>query len=273
MESENSTISKTINKELEPYLNKIHNMDCLELMAKLPDNCIDLILTDPPWFISQEVIIHRSINPKKYKYVGKDINLDFGTWDHFESEEEYWKYIKIRFKECFRILKTGGHFISFFDQNKMSHLVDFGRENNMHMRQHLYWLKTNPVPRARMVDFMVALEQAVWFTKETKSKATFHYELGQQKNYIKTSIPGHTTKIDGERIHPTQKPVKLGLIWFRYLSNEGDVVFDPFAGSGAFLLAAQETGRNWFGCENKEVYCKKANERIERFKQQLKLEI
>lgn len=246
-------------------LNRITEGDCLSIMRKWPDNSVDMILTDPPWFVSKQIKIHRSLNPQKYKYVGKDISLDFGRWDHFDSEEAYWNYITARFSEMVRVLKPKGHLITFFDQRRISHLIDYLQKHNMLLRQHLYWLKSNPVPRARKVDFMVALEQAVWFTKGTKSGATFNYQLGQQANYVKHCIVGRATKADGERIHPTQKPIGVMKVWIRYLTNENELIVDPFGGSGATCVAAWECHRNFIGIENKRQYAKAARKRLKQF--------
>ena len=238
--------------------------DCQDIMAQMPNGCVDLGLTDPPWMVSQEVVIHRSMNPKKYKYVGKDINLDFGEWDHFENEEQYLAFTEAWIKEAVRVTKEKGHLVIFFDQNRSTQLIEIARRTGCLMRQHLYWLKSNPVPRARKVDFMVALEHACWFTKSTKSGATFNYQLGQQPNYIKCAIPGHTTKEDSDRIHPTQKPARVLKVWISYLSNEGDLVADFFAGSGTTCLVADRLNRNFFGCDISSEYVATALERLEK---------
>jgi len=236
-------------------------------MKLIESSSVDLIITDPPWCISREVTIHRSMNPMKYKYVGKDINLDFGKWDHFESEEEYREFTKNWFTEAVRVLREGGHLITFFDVMRISWLVELAKGLSCIPRQVLYWLKTNPVPRARCVDFIVSLEAAPWFTKGTKSraKATFNYQLGQQRNYVEAPIPGHTTKEDGDRVHPTQKPLKPIKVWILYLSNRGDLVLDPFCGSGTVCLAAKMLGRHFIGIEREEIYWKAANERLSCF--------
>jgi len=243
-------------------INQVVQDDCVRIMNGWPDDCVDMVLTDPPWFISSGVTIHRSKDPQKYKYVGKDISLDFGPWDHFESEEKYWNFTNGWLGEATRVLKPRGHLITFFDQNRVSHLIDHGRKLGLQMRQHLYWLKANPVPRARKVDFMVALEAAVWFTKETKSGATFNYQLGQQHNYIKAPIPGHTTKEDGERSHPTQKPVKVLKVWISYLTNKDDLVLDPLCGSGSTLVAAKKLGRRYIGVDISPKYIEAARRRL-----------
>lgn len=263
--------------KMELPINQVVCGDCVEVMGKWPDGCIDAVITDPPWFVSQQVTIHRQMNPKKYskkipdgrydkdgkwKYRGRDINLDFGPWDHFESEEDYWNFTEAWLKEATRVLKPRGHLITFFDQNRISRLIDYARGLDMKMRQHLYWLKTNPVPRARKVDFMVALEAAVWFTKSTKSGATFNYQLGQQRNYVESPIPGHTTKEDGGRDHPTQKPVKVLKVWISYLTNESDIVVDPLCGCGPTLMAAKKLGRRYIGIDIEPKYVEVSKRRL-----------
>lgn len=243
----------------------IYHSDCREILPLLPEHSVVLALLDPPWFISQEVVIHRSMNPKKYnwKYRGKDIDLDFGEWDKFASEEEYLAFTRGWFTQCVRVLRESGHLVTFFDLMRITHLVELARELDCIPRQVLFWLKTNPVPRARCVDFMVSLEAAPWFTKGTKSrsKATFNYQLGQQPNYVPAPIPGHTTGADGARSHPTQKPVKVLSAWINYLSNIGDVVLDPFLGSGATAVAAKNLRRKCIGIEIDEAYAELAAKR------------
>ena len=249
------TILKGDCREILPQL------DVREYFPHLTENKVDLVLTDPPYFISQEIVIHRSMNPQKYKYVGKDINLDFGEWDKFESEEDYRHFCQSWIEKVAIILKEGGHFVTFFDQNRTSYLIEDARSYGMAMRQHLYWLKTNPVPRARKVDFMVALEHACWFTKGSKSGATFNYQLGQQQNYVSAPIPGHTLADDGERSHPTQKPFKVLAVWINYLSNADDIILDPFLGSGTTCYCAKKLNRYSIGIEIEEKYCEIAARR------------
>ena len=241
--------------KLDEFLNQVICGDCREAMREWPNGCVDMVLTDPPWMISSKVIIHRSMNPIKYR-AKKSIILDFGKWDHFEDEDEYRSFTKGWLTEATRVLKEGGHLITFFDQNKSSDLIKLAKSVGLTMRQHLYWLKSNPVPRARKVDFMVALEHAVWFTKGSKSGATFHYELGQQRNYVEAAIPQHP------RFHPTQKPLNVLGVWIKYLSNQGDIILDPMCGSGSTLVAAKQLGRHFIGIDLNPTYVEMAKKRL-----------
>jgi len=261
--------------ELEPYLNKIHNIDCIELMAKLPDNCIDMILTDPPWGISSEVVITRGRNKMKFK--GPNLVLDFGKWNHFEDLDDYLKFTFKWVDEAVRILRPGGIFIIYFDRDKINFL-SFYLQHKYAFKAKGYYahLKSNPVPQARRVKWMNGWEElGMW--QKPGGKLTYNYQLGQEKDYSIHPIVGHTTKEDGERIHTTQKPLKIAMKFIVYWSNKGDIIFDPFTGSGAFLLACEKLERNWIGSEIDKTYCDAANKRIEEFrksqKAQMKLEI
>jgi len=239
---------------MELPINQVLVGDCRQILKQFPDECIDMVLTDPPFMISSEIVIHRNNN---YKYKGKDIILDFGKWDHFENEEEYWKFTKEWLTEASRILKKSGHLITFFDMDKVTPLIEFAQTLNLERRQHLFYLKENPVPRVRKVDFMVALEHAIWFTKSPRSGSTFNYWLGQQPNYVKAPIPNNP------RYHPTEKPVKVLEVWIKYLTNLNDIVLDPMCGSGSTLVACKRLGRRFIGIDIDSNYVEIARKRLE----------
>jgi len=143
----------------------------MEVLPKMPDASVDLVVTDPPYMISREAKIARSRNPlKRGKFKGKDISFMFGAWDIFESEEQYWEFIYSVLNQLKRILRKGAHLLMFFDKFKITPLVEWCKKNNFIPRQPLYWLKTNPVPMAGKVSFMNAHEYIFWATKETTSR-------------------------------------------------------------------------------------------------------
>ena len=158
----------------DDFINKIIQGDCLKIMKEIPDNSIDLVLTDPPYMISSSLKIRRQRNPikftKKWKFKGKDIDYKFGDWDIFETMTDYLNFTEQWFKECIRVLRKGGHIVSFFDKHKLSYLVHWAEKLNVKTRQCLFWIKSNPVPQARKVAFMSAVELAYWGTKETTER-------------------------------------------------------------------------------------------------------
>lgn len=235
--------------------------DSTELVKEFPKNSIDMILTDPPYMISQEITISRGRNTQRFK--GKDISLDFGDFDkQWETKEEYIKWCEGWILDCINILKDYRHFLLFFDKQKVSYVYDFAEKNNMISRQPLFFIKKNPVPQARGVKFMTSVEECIWLTKNNVKKEYFNYQLGQHRDYMILPIPHHTPKNDEKRIHPTQKPVKFGLWVLSYLSKENDIVLDPFAGSGSFLLASEKLNRRWIGIEKDERYCEHIKKRF-----------
>jgi len=153
-------------------LGRLYLGDCLEILPQIEDT-VDLVLTDPPWNVSREVVIHRSMSPKKYKYTGKDINLDFGEWDHFESEKEYLEFTLRWMDEATRLLKPSGHLISFFDQNLTTELIRIGESLGLQMRQHLYWLK------CLGGDTVVLIKRDGWVKRETLEELYRNWEKVQ----------------------------------------------------------------------------------------------
>lgn len=241
--------------DLKNIINQVICGDVIQELKKFPDESVDFILTDPPYMISKEIIIGRSQN---VKYKGKDIVLDFGEWDNqWKTSEEYMEWTKQWLKECVRILKPYRHLVFFFDKRKISYVWDYLESLNMKGRSPLYWIKENPVPRGRKVDFMKAVEMALWFTKEKVLQKFFNWQLGQAKDYVFDSIPHHP------RYHPTQKAEKPLSQWIKYLSNEGEIVLDPFSGSGTILLTAKKLKRNYIGIEINSDYIKIINKRLQ----------
>jgi DNA modification methylase len=229
--------------------------DCLKVLPTIPDESVDLVLTDPPFMISSDLVIKRN-NLKKSKYKrASDISYQFGEWDYFENKEKYFEFTYNWLKECIRILRKGGALVTFFDKAKISYIWDFLEENGMKNRQILIWLKTNPTPRLRKVNFSTTSSFLVWSVKKG-GKQTFNYKIGYQTDYIFSPIVMGKEREQ----HPTQKPEKVIETWMKYLSNEGDMILDPFLGSGTTMKVARDLKRSCIGIEINPKYieiCKK----------------
>jgi len=237
--------------------------DCLEVLPHLPDECIDLVITDPPFMVSRDEKIIRKKNSKKYKFKGKDISLNFGEWDIFASEKDYWKFTFKWLKEVWRTLRKGGHLLIFFDHNKIYPIIKWCSRRSGIPRQPLFFIRSNPTPMARKVSFMNAVNSIIWITKYSTSRkyATFNYELGQHPNYIITPICSGKERYE-YGFHPTQKPLRVYEWLIKYLSNENDLIMDPFVGSGTALVAARNLNRNAIGIEINDEYINMAKRRV-----------
>jgi len=217
---------------IDQFKNKIINADNLDVLKQIPDSSVDMIITDPPYMVSNEISLSRT-NNKEIENNETYIN-SINHWDDcWKTQEDYLDWCKLWIKESVRTLKNNCHFVMFFDIAKISYVWEIMKDLNMKCRMPLFWLKTNPPPRGRKVDFMRALECALWFTKGKILPDYFNYKLGQQVNYVESAIPNN------DRLHPTQKPEKPIEVWIKYLSKENDIILDPFSGSGTTCCVAK----------------------------------
>jgi DNA modification methylase len=216
---------------------KLINGDCLEEMKNIPDNSVDMVLTDPPYNIA------RNNNFNTMDRAG----IDFGEWD---KGADLFSYID----ECFRVLDKNGSFVVF---NAWANLGDISRyaENLGFITKDMLRLeKTNPMPRNRDRRYITDYECAIWFTMP-KAKWVFNR---QDDKYQR---PKFVYSID-KGFHPTQKSLSLMEELLKIHTNPGDAILDPFMGSGTTGVACKNLGRDFIGIELDEGYYNTARERI-----------
>lgn len=243
------------------YLNKIIHGDCLTVMKDLPSKFVDLVVTDPPYGISKEMKISRNKNTMKFK--GKDINYNFGEWDNIE--DVLW-FTFNWIDEVDRVLKDDSVFVLFFDRDKINYVADYCKGKGYKRRNYIYYVKKNPVPQARKINWMSSVEQGIILTK---GKHHYNYTEGQHKE--DWSLPICSGKERTE--HPTQKPLQIFQDVCRWWSFENDIVLDPFLGSGTTAISCMKTKRNFIGIEKEAKYVEIAQRRIDKELSQLKLAI
>lgn len=241
--------------------------DCLELFDTIEDGSIDLILTDPPYNISQDghSIIRANLNSALMRRES-NIVYDFGEWDKM-TDEDYLAFTKDWFTKCVDKLKDGGTFISFFPKENVNYLGWIGKELEMRTRTIFTWHKTNPTPSFRKVNYLSACEFA-WIGSKGEKAWTFNF--GYQKdmhNFYET--PNASSYATTE--HPCEKPIVLLKHLIEVHSNMGDTVLDPFAGSGSTLVACRDLGRNCIGIEKDDKWYQVAKNRIEQHESQSNL--
>lgn len=224
---------------------KIINSNCLEYFKNIPDNSIDLILTDPPYNLS-------SYSTGNIKFDWRsDINNDLAEWDKNFNPSDI--------KEDFiRVLKKTGNIFSFCSYN----LIGKWHETFDHIFdtfQFFVWHKSNPVPKFRKAGFLNSCELIVCMWNKGHT-----WNFGKQKemhNFFDSPICMWPERLKNPK-HPTQKPVKLLKHLIKIASDERDVVLDPFMGVGSTGLAALEMNRKFIGIELEKEYFDAANLRL-----------
>ena len=212
-------------------LGKVHNVDCLEFMRKLPDACIDSIICDPPYGMDYQ----SSRRTDKYEKIENDVTLEwFLPWA----------------KECHRIMKDNTHFYAFCNDYAVSHFRDWLEEAGFTPKRALVWVKNNHTSGDLEGDYGNKTEFAVFAHKGRRL-----LNGGRDTNVI-------NSKREATDFHPTQKPVDLMSFLIEKSTAKDEIVFDPFAGSGTTLVAAKQLGRQFLGCELSKKYCDITNERL-----------
>lgn len=226
-----------------------------ELLQSIPNNSVDLILTDPPYIISRSTGMQTykdslesggNVNKKygkKYAMVS-----EFGEWDSSFTIDD----LKESVDEFYRILRSGGSCVIFFDLWKIETLRNLLDKFSKH--RFIEWIKTNPVPINQYATYLSnAREIAISCVKG--GKATFHskYDNGVYE------YPIYRGK---DRFHPTQKSLPLFEELIKKHSNEGDIVVDPYAGSGTTAVAAINTNRIYICGEPSDEYFQKGYDRV-----------
>lgn len=231
----------------------IKNQDCMQVLNDLPDHLVDLILTDPPYnlglFMKERATNLKAMRPNFFGAAGWD-DLDFESWK--ESMDAM-------FAQCARISREGASMIVFMSIIKVETIIQLATKHGFYYKTTGIWHKLNPMPRNMNLHFINSTEAWLYFVYK-KHTGTFNNEGKAIHDFFETSVTPSGEKVHGK--HPTQKPVALLSNFVRLLSNEGDVVFDPFMGSGSSGVAALSLGRKFIGAELNPDYCALTERRL-----------
>jgi site-specific DNA-methyltransferase (adenine-specific) len=221
------------------------------LVFSIVPDTIDLILTDPPYNVSDRNGRERTTvgTLKRKDGTKREVVRNFGEWDHGWNPDPF-------FVASRALLKDGAGLVAFTSEFLMGSFIASGLSH----RSLVYWRKVNPAPSFGRL-YGRAVEMAVW---QTKGKGwTFNGDGSTQNVYEGPILSGFSTVNNAEpRIHPTQKPLWLMQRLIATHSNEGDLILDPYAGSGTTLEAAKRMGRKAVGIEIDERYCEAAAKRL-----------
>ncbi|MCK5658300.1 MAG: site-specific DNA-methyltransferase [Alphaproteobacteria bacterium] len=265
------TIDKHIVKSKKITLprNRILSGSCIEVMKKLPSRSIDLIFADPPYNLQLQGKLHRPDNSK--------VNGVEDEWDKFSSFAAYDKFSKEWLLEARRLLKDDGAIWVIGSYHNIFRLGTLLQDLDFWILNDIVWRKTNPMPNFRGRRFTNAHETMIWASKSEDSKYRFNYDAMKALNEdlqmrSDWTIPLCTggerlKKLDGKKAHPTQKPEALLHRVILSSTEIGDVVLDPFFGTGTTGAVAKKLGRDFIGIEKEREYIAFAKERLSAIKQ------
>jgi len=235
-----------------------YNEDCVSAMRKLPAASVDLILTDPPYNLGK-FMKDRDTNLKKMR----DNYFGAAGWDDLDLDE-WTAAMDDFFKEAVKVLKSGAAMIVLMSIIKVETIIKLASKHGLYYKTTGIWHKLNPMPRNMNLHFVNSTEAWVYFMYKKKT-GTFNNNDKVIHDFIETSVTPGSEREYGK--HPTQKPEKLMSHFIKILTNKGDMVLDPFMGSGTSGVAAVKSGRDFTGIEINKTYFKIAKKRINGVKQ------
>ncbi|MDR1361543.1 MAG: site-specific DNA-methyltransferase [Rickettsiales bacterium] len=235
-------------------------------MKELPDACVDAVFADPPYNLQLGAkTLYRPEDQTAARAVRDE-------WDSFESVADYDKFTREWLIECKRVLKPDGCLWAIGSYHNIFRMGAAMQDMGFWILNDVVWVKTNPMPNFRGTRFTNAHETLIWATPTKTGKYTFNYETMKKLNGGKQMRSDWGFNIclgeerikgqDGKSLHNTQKPADLMRRIILATTRAGDIILDPFMGSGTTGAVAKELGRNFIGFEQDAGYISAANNRI-----------
>jgi modification methylase len=245
-------------------LNQILIGDCIELMKSLPDKCVDLVFADPPYNMQLGGDLWR---PNMTKVDAVD-----DAWDKFSSFDAYDSFTRAWLTQARRVLKDSGTLWVIGSYHNIYRVGSILMDLGYWILNDVAWVKGNPTPQMRGTRFCNAHETLLWAKKSPKqTKYTFHYKALKAGNddkqmrsdwYLPICSGGERETVNGKKAHTTQKPEALLHRVIASTSNPGDIVLDPFCGTGTTAAVAKRLGRNFITIDRVEAYVGVAEKRL-----------
>ena len=243
-------LTKTKSAAVLP-LNTILAGDCIEVMNSLPEASVDLIFADPPYNLQLKGDLHRPDNSL--------VDAVDDDWDQFSSFAAYDRFTTAWLKAARRLLKPTGAIWVIGSYHNIFRVGSALQDQGYWLLNDIVWRKSNPMPNFRGKRFTNAHETMIWASKSEGAKYTFNYEalkalnegIQMRSDWVLPICTGHERLKDaaGDKAHPTQKPESLLHRVLLGASNPGDVVLDPFFGTGTTGAVAKMLGREFIGIE------------------------
>ena len=257
---------KSANSKNPSWLNSIIKGDCVAALEKLPENSVDVIFADPPYNLQLDGDLHR---PDQSKVDAVDDH-----WDQFATFEAYDAFTRAWLLAARRVLKPEGTIWVIGSYHNIFRVGTTLQDMGFWILNDVIWRKSNPMPNFRGRRFTNAHETMIWATPtQAAKKYTFNYdamkmandEVQMRSDWLFPICNGGERLKDenGDKVHPTQKPEALLHRVIMSSTKPGDVILDPFFGSGTTGAVAKRLGRNFVGIDREDKYIEAALKRID----------
>jgi len=247
--------------------NKILVGDCIDHMGSLPSKSVDMIFADPPYNLQLVGDLHR---PNNTRVNGVEENWDkFADFAHYDDFTRHW------LAAAQRILKPTGSIWVIGSYHNIFRVGTALQDLGFWVLNDIIWRKSNPMPNFRGKRFTNAHETLIWCSKSRDAKPTFNYramkalndDIQMRSDWLFPICAGNERlKLGGRKAHPTQKPEGLLHRIILASTNPGDVILDPFFGTGTTGAVAKKLGRDWIGIERETDYVDIAQKRLDAIK-------
>ena len=255
--------------EMVNYLNSIEDKivlgDCIEVLNQMPEESVDLIFADPPYNLQ---LAGELLRPNNSKVMGVD-----NDWDQFNSFKDYDEFSRKWLKACQRVLKQTGSLWVIGSYHNIFRIGSVLQDLGFWILNDIIWRKTNPMPNFRGRRFTNAHETLIWCGKNSSTKGyTFNYDsmkslnegLQMRSDWLLPLCTGaERLKRNGHKAHPTQKPESLISRVILSTSKPGDLIVDPFSGSGTTAAVAKRFSRQFIGIEQSKEYVEISRQRLQ----------
>ncbi len=238
--------------------------DCVELMERLPEGSVDMIFADPPYNLQLEGELHR---PNNTRVDGVD-----DDWDRFDGFAAYDAFTRAWLRAARRVLREDGTLWVIGTYHNIYRVGAALQDLGYWILNDVVWRKSNPMPNFRGRRFTNAHETLIWAARDKDARYTFNYDamkalnddLQMRSDWLIPICAGNERLKDGggRKAHPTQKPEALLHRIIMAATRPGQVVLDPFLGSGTTAAVAKRLGRRYIGLERKRDYAEMARKRI-----------
>jgi site-specific DNA-methyltransferase (adenine-specific) len=245
-------------------VNQILHGNCIEILKTLPENSVDLVFADPPYNLQLQNALFR---PNR-----TEVDAVNDGWDKFEGFADYDVFTREWLSASQRVLKETGTIWVIGTYHNIYRVGAILQDLGFWILNDIVFIKHNPMPNFRGVRFTNAHETLIWAQKKKGARYTFNYQSMKALNddlqmrsdwYLPIATGSQRLKVNGKKAHSTQKPEALLYRVLAASSSSGDVVLDPFFGTGTTGAVAKKLGRNWIGIEQDRKYVRLAHKRIE----------